>query len=81
MSDENKKSRIKVVLDRTKTARTNLELEDGSSKGTSLAQNLSDSWSSPKAEDYEIEISGIVTNLSNSWDTLEETLQTAHDNA
>lgn len=76
-----KKDDIHAVLNRVKTSRTNLDLEDGSTKSTKLVTDLSECWTSPKCDDYQTEISTIISDLYTKWQNLEDTLQSAYDGA
>lgn len=71
------KDAVKAVLDQVDASRTNLELDSSQSKGESLARDLSDSWSSPKAEDYETEIFDLVVQAGSQLDNIRTTLEEA----
>ncbi|MDU0348685.1 hypothetical protein [Actinomyces sp. MRS3W] len=76
MTEEEKQEAIAEVLSQVQTSRANLGLEDGqgSNKATSLADDLSEAWKSPKAEDYETEIIEIVNSMYSDWDGIEGAL-------
>ena len=71
MAENGKKAALSEVLTRIKTARTNLELEYGSTKATDLSAALSEAWESPVAESVEESISTGVTESAGAWDDLE----------
>ena len=79
LAENGKKAALSEVLTRIKTARTNLELEYGSTKATDLSTALSEAWESPVAEDIEESISTGVTESAGAWDDLEVEVTRQHE--
>ncbi|WP_162933787.1 MULTISPECIES: hypothetical protein [Actinomyces] len=79
MAENRQKTAIGKVLERTRTARLTLDLENDSTKAVTLSQDLSDSWTSPRATDYEEILFEIVNTMRSAWSNLELTLEEAFD--
>lgn len=75
MATNKKKTAIGRVLTQVQTSQTNLTPADGSKKSAQLSADLETYWTSTKAEDYKVDITGIVDDVDAQWTSVEDTLQ------
>lgn len=71
MAHNEKKDAINAVVNKVRTSRTNLGMEEGSTKPTSLSESLTDAWTSTYAQENEDNVFNALNNSYTGWQTLE----------